>query len=69
MIFYMCKVLFIYQLTTSSSSGSVVVDVSVIWSGPGVDPPHEIDTLNDSNGKSLFSFMFESLMKVSLKCT
>ncbi len=43
----------VLQLTTSSSSGSEVVDVSVIWSGPGVHPPHAIDTLNDSSGKLL----------------
>ncbi len=47
------------QLTTSSTSGSEVVDVSVIWSGPGVDPPHAIDTLNDSSGKSMFNFILE----------
>ncbi len=45
------RVACLIQLTTSSSSGSEVVDVRVIWSGPGVDPPHAIDTLNDSSGK------------------
>ncbi len=47
------------QLTTSSSSGSEVVDVSVIWSGPGVDPPHAIDTLNDSSGKFIIIMLLE----------
>ncbi len=51
------------QLTKSSSNGSEVVDVSVIWSGLGVDPPHMIDTLNDSSGKFTCSLKCGHLFK------